>query len=335
MPRRISDYPDAFAGWNFISSFGSIISVVATFLFLYILNKQLVAGNLTSKYPWLTPQFYSDLFQTLFNRTFNSLEWSLNSPPKPHSFVTLPLQSSPNFYTWLTEKYRFNRAEYLESEIESNMKRVNAINNKIGGAQDDIVSSIWNSSMKDSLFKKIKDLDIKHKDINVHMAQLDPKQLSTRIEVESRVNEKVNDKIKFCKDVQEQCLTGDIQVPKDKTDEISRWLAQLDIVKKQRDKLVNEYNDLVRAIAESQNATLELVKINSDSEEGLNKSANSQDSKSKTLDSQLKGGEKPIETELPRNSKEENTSKEQSKGSLIKDFADPNLEQPTYTDPED
>ena len=36
MPRRISDYPDAFAGWNLISSFGSIVSVVAAWLFLYI-----------------------------------------------------------------------------------------------------------------------------------------------------------------------------------------------------------------------------------------------------------------------------------------------------------
>lgn len=94
MPRRISDYPDAFSGWNFVSSFGSIISVVATFLFMHILYVQLTQAKVTSKYPWLTAQFYSDLFQTLFNRNFNSLEWSLNSPPKPHAFVSLPIQSS-------------------------------------------------------------------------------------------------------------------------------------------------------------------------------------------------------------------------------------------------
>ena len=93
MPRRISDYPDAFAGWNMVSSFGSIISVVATWLFLHIVYVQLTEGNATSRYPWLTPQFFSDLFQTLFNRNYNSLEWSLNSPPKPHAFVSLPLQS--------------------------------------------------------------------------------------------------------------------------------------------------------------------------------------------------------------------------------------------------
>jgi len=37
MPRRISDYPDAFAGWNFVSSFGSIISVVACYFLGYSL----------------------------------------------------------------------------------------------------------------------------------------------------------------------------------------------------------------------------------------------------------------------------------------------------------
>ena len=93
MPRRISDYPDAFAGWNLISSFGSIISVVATWLFLYIVYVQLVEGKATSRYPWLTPQFYSDSLQTLLNRSYNSLEWALSSPPKPHAFVSLPLQS--------------------------------------------------------------------------------------------------------------------------------------------------------------------------------------------------------------------------------------------------
>jgi cytochrome c oxidase subunit 1 len=93
MPRRISDYPDGFAGWNMVSSFGSIISVIATVLFLHVIYKQLVEGNVASRYPWLIPEFCFDIFQTLFNRNYISLEWGLDSPPKPHSFVSLPLQS--------------------------------------------------------------------------------------------------------------------------------------------------------------------------------------------------------------------------------------------------
>jgi cytochrome c oxidase subunit 1 len=96
MPRRISDYPDGFAGWNMVSSFGSIISVIATVLFLHIIYMQLVEGNVASRYPWLMPEFCFDLFQTLFNRNYISLEWGLESPPKPHSFVSLPLQSNIN-----------------------------------------------------------------------------------------------------------------------------------------------------------------------------------------------------------------------------------------------
>jgi cytochrome c oxidase subunit 1 len=93
MPRRISDYPDAFAGWNLVSSFGSIISVVATWLFLNILYTQLVEGKSASRFPWVTPQFYTDFLQTLLSRSYTSLEWCLNSPPKPHAFASLPLQS--------------------------------------------------------------------------------------------------------------------------------------------------------------------------------------------------------------------------------------------------
>jgi len=93
MPRRISDYPDAFAGWNLISSWGSIVSVVAAWLFLYIIYKQLVDGKVASRNPWLTPGFYTDILQANLNRSYSSLEWGLSSPPKPHAFVSLPLQS--------------------------------------------------------------------------------------------------------------------------------------------------------------------------------------------------------------------------------------------------
>jgi cytochrome c oxidase subunit 1 len=94
MPRRISDYPDAFAGWNLVSSFGSIISLVATWFFLYIVYLQLVEARPTSRYPWLTPEFYSDSLQSLLSRSYNSLEWALTSPPKPHAFVSLPLSTT-------------------------------------------------------------------------------------------------------------------------------------------------------------------------------------------------------------------------------------------------
>jgi heme/copper-type cytochrome/quinol oxidase subunit 1 len=35
MPRRYIDYPDAFAGWNMVSSYGSYISAVGVLIFLY------------------------------------------------------------------------------------------------------------------------------------------------------------------------------------------------------------------------------------------------------------------------------------------------------------
>ncbi len=93
MPRRIGKYPDAFAGWNLISSIGSIVSVIAAWLFLYIVYKQLVDGKVASRNPWLTPGFYTDVLQANLNRSYSSLEWGLSSPPKPHAFVSLPLQS--------------------------------------------------------------------------------------------------------------------------------------------------------------------------------------------------------------------------------------------------
>jgi len=94
MPRRISDYPDAFTGWNFISSIGSIISVAATALFLHIVYLQLVKGKAIFGYPWAVPQLFSDYLRILKDRCAPGLEWALSNPPKPHAFTSLPLQSS-------------------------------------------------------------------------------------------------------------------------------------------------------------------------------------------------------------------------------------------------
>lgn len=49
-PRRYSDFPDGYAEWNAVSSFGSIISVVAVFFFLYVIyvtltEKKVVDSN--------------------------------------------------------------------------------------------------------------------------------------------------------------------------------------------------------------------------------------------------------------------------------------------------
>ena len=41
MPRRIPDYPDAYAGWNMISSYGSTISAISTLVFFYGLYRSL------------------------------------------------------------------------------------------------------------------------------------------------------------------------------------------------------------------------------------------------------------------------------------------------------
>ena len=45
MPRRIPDYPDAYAGFNLIASYGSFISVFSSLLFFYIIYNTLVTPN--------------------------------------------------------------------------------------------------------------------------------------------------------------------------------------------------------------------------------------------------------------------------------------------------
>lgn len=94
MPRRIPDYPDAFTGWNAISSFGSLISVVASILFAYIIYDIFVNGKEVPANPWAIPSYFTSINQ--FNnetQTANTLEWALASPIPFHAFNMLPVQS--------------------------------------------------------------------------------------------------------------------------------------------------------------------------------------------------------------------------------------------------
>nr|YP_009690188.1 cytochrome c oxidase subunit 1 [Porodaedalea pini]YP_010455108.1 cytochrome c oxidase subunit 1 [Porodaedalea mongolica]YP_010697741.1 cytochrome c oxidase subunit 1 [Porodaedalea niemelaei]YP_010697794.1 cytochrome c oxidase subunit 1 [Porodaedalea chrysoloma]QEG56968.1 cytochrome c oxidase subunit 1 [Porodaedalea pini]UUA03950.1 cytochrome c oxidase subunit 1 [Porodaedalea mongolica]WCF76637.1 cytochrome c oxidase subunit 1 [Porodaedalea niemelaei]WCF76710.1 cytochrome c oxidase subunit len=94
MPRRIPDYPDAFSVWNAVSSFGSIVSVVATLLFGYIVYDLFVNGKEVNKNPWAVPSYFTS--SNVFNdetHTANSIEWALKSPIPFHAFNMLPVQS--------------------------------------------------------------------------------------------------------------------------------------------------------------------------------------------------------------------------------------------------
>lgn len=75
IPRRYSDYPDAFTLWNIISSIGSLISLVRVILLLYIFwerfavqRKALSALNIVT-----------------------SIEWLQHFPPAEHRFSELPI----------------------------------------------------------------------------------------------------------------------------------------------------------------------------------------------------------------------------------------------------
>ena len=77
MPRRIPDYPDAYAGWNMVSSVGAAISLVGAILFLIILWRTIVAGERATANPW-------------GEEGANTLEWTVDSPAPFHTHEQVP-----------------------------------------------------------------------------------------------------------------------------------------------------------------------------------------------------------------------------------------------------
>ena len=95
MPRRIPDYPDAFSVWNAVSSFGSLVSVVATVLFGYIVFDMYTNGKeVTNSNYWAIPAYFTSTAQfTNETPVATTLEWALASPIPFHAFNALPAQS--------------------------------------------------------------------------------------------------------------------------------------------------------------------------------------------------------------------------------------------------
>jgi len=77
MPRRYVDYPDAFAGWNMVSSIGAYVTAAGVFIFMYGVVRTFVRRVPAGSNPW--------------GAGATTLEWTLSSPPPFHQFNVLPL----------------------------------------------------------------------------------------------------------------------------------------------------------------------------------------------------------------------------------------------------
>ena len=77
MPRRIADYPEAFAGWNHVASIGSYISAAATVWFVFVVFHTLFAGKKVGANYW--------------GEGATTLEWTVPSPPPFHTYEELPV----------------------------------------------------------------------------------------------------------------------------------------------------------------------------------------------------------------------------------------------------
>nr|AMW67853.1 cytochrome c oxidase subunit I [Nevrorthus apatelios] len=75
MPRRYSDYPDAYTTWNIVSSIGSTISLIAVMFFLFIVWESMISNRMV-----IFPIQYP-----------SSIEWLQALPPAEHSYSELPM----------------------------------------------------------------------------------------------------------------------------------------------------------------------------------------------------------------------------------------------------
>jgi cytochrome c oxidase subunit I len=76
MPRRYVDYPDAYAFFNLISSYGYAVTLVSMAVFFVMLIECFIVRRKAGDNPW--------------GEGATTLEWTLSSPPPFHQFSELP-----------------------------------------------------------------------------------------------------------------------------------------------------------------------------------------------------------------------------------------------------
>jgi len=76
MPRRVTDYADGLAGWNYVSSMGAFLSFSSTLFFVGVVIYSLKAGRKVEANYW--------------GEGATTLEWTVSSPPPFHSYEELP-----------------------------------------------------------------------------------------------------------------------------------------------------------------------------------------------------------------------------------------------------
>jgi len=73
MPRRIPDYPDMYWFWNYVSSVGSLVSVIGVFVFFYLVWDSYYSNSI---FVQVHNSYYVIILNRYFLNKFSNISFS-------------------------------------------------------------------------------------------------------------------------------------------------------------------------------------------------------------------------------------------------------------------